>query len=976
MTPERWKQVKEVLATAREMAPGERPAYLQQSCANDDALRLDVESLLAEEQRLRQGFLQQTDLARAAATLLPDEEKSWIGRRVGSYRIVERIGAGGMGEVYRAIRADDLYRKEVALKLVGPGLNCAFVVDRFKNERQILAGLDHPNIARLLDGGTTEEGLPYFVMELIEGQPITEYCEQHHLSVTERLTLFLQVCLAVQFAHQRLIIHRDIKPRNILVTQQGLVRLLDFGIAKVVDADAGDKVTDATQTEFRILTPRYASPEQIRGEAITTASDVYSLGVVLYEVLTGQSPYGPTVTTPQQTARAVCDSDPEKPSAAARRKVREHEGPNGQSANDDARVGDIPSEKLRRQLSGDLDTIVLMALRKEPARRYPSVERLAEDIRRHLENLPVTARADTVRYRTSKFVRRHKFGVVGSAIAVLALLCGLSMALYEAHMAERRFNDVRKLANSLIFEMHDSIQDLPGSTPARKLLVSRAIEYLDSLAQESSGDASLQAELADAYEKVGRVQGGDFGRANLGDNEAALVSFRKMLAIRQSLARAKPRDVAAQVAVARSYRVIADLYAVYLGDLKAALETCAKALAITEPLSKLNPTHERLTRELAADYEKLGDIQGGGNGSAANLADLTSALANHVRSHALVETLAARAPADRYLQRWLGVADFKLQNDLNESDDLDAATLHAKEAAAIFERLADQSNNTLVGHDVAAGYDALAKLLERNGRFDEALPYFRKEVSLIEPSVTADPNNVEYAADLASAQANVGYTLCKTGKCREGIPLLQSALAVMGRVDPSGRNTQTQASIAAIENCLADALEQAGRWDEELDHYAHARKIYQSIAAREPMDVSIRTMLAAVENGMAGAHARQGQLARALTGYQDSLNTSIPLISATSGNLRAIYCAYKSYAELGDTAVALAKHTGPSRQRRQYFSQARNWYQQSLDMAARLPHKASVDTGGFASPEKAIVVSRLAQCDQALATMRSVDPNQ
>ena len=326
MTPERWQHVKQVLATALELAPTERAAYLERSYAADASLRCDIEPLVESEQRLREQFLDGADLAAAAAALISPDENFWVGRRVGPYRVVEQIGMGGMGEVYRAFRADDQYKKVVALEFVRAGQYSNEVLTRFKNERQILAGLDHPNLAKLLDGGTSEEGMPYFVMELIDGQPITEYCNQHDLSIRERLKLFLQVCAGVHYAHQHLIVHRDIKPGNILVTAEGIPKLLDFGIAKIVESGQDASMADTTLTSFRILTPRYASPEQIKGEPMTIATDVYSLGVVMYELLTGQSPYEFVNRSTQEFAQEVCELEPQKPSLAVLRSPQPGDG--------------------------------------------------------------------------------------------------------------------------------------------------------------------------------------------------------------------------------------------------------------------------------------------------------------------------------------------------------------------------------------------------------------------------------------------------------------------------------------------------------------------------------------------------------------------------------------------------------------------------------------------------------------------------
>jgi eukaryotic-like serine/threonine-protein kinase len=309
MTPERWQQIREIFDGAVKLRAEERAKYLNTACATDAELRHEVESLLLSDDDAGTDFLNTPALSLAHPAPSPTFDR--LGRRLGAYTILEEVGRGGMGEVYRAARADGQYEQQVAIKLVRGGHDTALVLGRFRHERQILASLDHPNIARLLDGGTTEEGIPYLVMELIEGTPINQYCDSHSLNVTERLHLFLQVCSAVQYAHQRLVIHRDIKPGNILVTKEGVPKLLDFGIAKILDPSAGAEATVAAP-----MTPEFASPEQVRGEPITTATDVYSLGVVLYQLMTGLSPYPASTRTPHEFARAICEWEPERPSIA------------------------------------------------------------------------------------------------------------------------------------------------------------------------------------------------------------------------------------------------------------------------------------------------------------------------------------------------------------------------------------------------------------------------------------------------------------------------------------------------------------------------------------------------------------------------------------------------------------------------------------------------------------------------------------
>jgi len=317
MTPERYQQIKNLFHAALEREPGERAAFLDQACAHDPSLRAEVETLLAAAEPA-EGFIERA-IQDAVTLIAADQPEPVEGQRIGPYEVIRQIARGGMGAVYLAMRADDQYRKHVAIKLIRRGLDTDDIIRRFRNERQILAGLDHPNIARLLDGGATDDGRPYLVMEYIAGEPIDDYGDQHKLGAEDRLTLFRQVCAAVHCAHQHLVIHRDIKPSNILVTEDGTPKLLDFGIAKLLTPELAAQTLDATAPALRLMTPDYASPEQVRGEPITTASDVYSLGVVLYGLLTGHRPYRLTGRTPHEVLQAVCEQDPEKPSTAITR---------------------------------------------------------------------------------------------------------------------------------------------------------------------------------------------------------------------------------------------------------------------------------------------------------------------------------------------------------------------------------------------------------------------------------------------------------------------------------------------------------------------------------------------------------------------------------------------------------------------------------------------------------------------------------
>ncbi len=492
---ERKRRVFELLDQALERPARDRPAFLDQACSDDDALRLELESLLDTE--VDDGGL----LAEPAFSV--HAEDAGVGRRIGRYQLVRLLDRGGMGSVYLAERED--FEQRVALKLIRRGLDAdEILVRRFQNERQILARLVHPHIARLLDGGATEDLLPYFVMEYVEGEPIDRYCEARGLPIGERLGIFRKVCSAVQFAHQNLVIHRDLKPGNILITAGGEPKLLDFGIAKLLDQGL------AAQTLTTIpgqgpMTPRYASPEQIRLEPVTTASDVYSLGVLLYELLTGLDPYCVDSGRGDEIARAICEREPDKPSTAVRRRAPEA----------DAAL----SRNLRRRLAGDLDSIVLKAMRKEPRERYASAEQLSEDLRRHLAGLPVGAQTGHFTYRASKFVRRHRLGMAVAA-AFLLLILGFSVAttvLWQQAERDRRAaqtafkqaeRDRRAVQTAFKFlkEMIGSAD--PDQAKGEKLT---AIELLeggkDKVAEELNDVPELQIDVAgmlgDVFRKLG-----------------------------------------------------------------------------------------------------------------------------------------------------------------------------------------------------------------------------------------------------------------------------------------------------------------------------------------------------------------------------------------------------------------------------------------------------------------------------------------
>jgi len=519
---DRWLRIEYLFYAALDLEPDGRPPFLDQACRDDAELRKEVESLLQLEGQTI-GFLRKPVLGAAQQIA---EKKELPGKRIGAYQLLRPIGEGGMGKVYLAARADDLYRKEFAIKTVhgGLGQNPAMLL-RFRSERQILANLDHPTIARLLDGGITDDGLPYLVMEYVNGIRVDDYCRINKLGTEQRLQLFCAVCSAVEYAHKNLVVHRDIKPANILVTAEGIPKLLDFGIAKLLDPEGGQLAQ--TRTTERMMTPEYASPEQVRGDQVTTSTDIYALGVLLYELLAGKRPFQLDTTSPFELARIICEQDPQLPSVVS------------------AANPELAAPDASRTVSGDLDNIVLMAMRKEPARRYVSVSALASDVKAYLTGYPVQARSDTWKYRSGKFVRRHKAAAAAAVIVVLALV-GFSIGMgLLAKRATRERLAAQRESQFLkgIFEAATPDRSRGQQITARELL-DQGAKRVD---RELAGDPELQGTMLDA---IGNAYSalGLYGQAELllerayvlrsrtlgdGSTDVAATLFNLAVAIRQ-----------------------------------------------------------------------------------------------------------------------------------------------------------------------------------------------------------------------------------------------------------------------------------------------------------------------------------------------------------------------------------------------------------------------------------------------------------
>lgn len=960
MTPEEWHRVKEVLQTALELDPGARAGFLDSACPSENSLRSEVESLLRSHDQDRVS-LEQPIAIDPANLLVSTSPATWIGRCLGPYKLLEQVGEGGMGAVYRAVRADGSYDKQVAIKLIRSGLGTDFFVARFRNERQILAALEHPNIARLLDGGVTEEGLPYVVLEFVTGMPIDEYCARHDLPIADRLKLFRTVCSAVQYAHQNLVVHRDLKPGNILVTEDGVPKLLDFGIAKILDPEKEDG-GDHTLTMMRVMTPDFASPEQVRGDPITTASDVYSLGVILYLLLAGRRPYRVSGAAPHEIIKAICDTDPEKPSTAVTRSEKREKTaqPDAQARAGEGTEQDSKGDRLRRALSGDLDNIVLKALRKERERRYATIEQFSEDIRRHLEHLPVIARKDTPAYRASKFVLRHKVGVGATVVFAFALIAAFSITVREERIAQRRFNDVRSLANSLIFDIHDSIKDLPGSTPARKVIVDRALRYLNALAQESSRDLGLQRELATAYARVGLVQG-NYRQDNLGDVKGSLDSYQRALEIRKQVD-AKSRDWLDRLALAEAYRLVAEQQWP-TGKEHEARDNMDRAIAISEALNKAHPNDPKVLYELSFDHEssQLIGYPNDPEGDLKGRADIRRALE--------VDEALLKIQPDGLRELYGYAVDLsRMGGSLGGTDPNGALTYYQRELE-ISQKLTQRSSELRYAREVAHAYSEIGGVYDDFGDYPGAVVNNEKALAIFQGLSQSDPKNAYVRQSLAISYINTAVAVAKAGDFGLALEDSNKGQEIMRSLASAApENKSLQHSFAAVVVAGGTVFMRSHHPEAALGKFQEARAIYKSLFDAGFDSAFHGACTAECSEKMGEASALAGNAQGAADYFHQALTIAERLISANSGDVNALYVAADAYSGLGDLSFKKAGQPGQTASlRKANWTEARSWYAKSLAAWHRIEHPNRSAMNGFDVGDPAQVARNLHQCEATLA---------
>ncbi len=796
MDSELWTRMRPLLEELLELPEGERRAHLEGACA-DEGLRGRIWALV-EAEHADADFLEPGPTEPARPVLRS-------GAMAGPWRLVRVIGSGGMGTVWLAERADRQFEKDVAVKFLHPGLASGPLVERFALERNVLALLEHPNVARLLDAGVQQGGLTFLVMEFVDGERIDRWCDRHKLSVNGRIELFGKICAAVQAAHAHLIVHRDLKPSNVLVTEEGEPKLLDFGIAKVL-GEGDPSGSDLTRTDLRQLTPGYASPEQMTGDPITIATDVYSLGVVLYELLAGSRPHDLDTRNPVEMARIVCNVEPRPLSTV----------PAKNPARVAAARGTDPG-RLRRRLTGDLENIVAKCLRVDPERRYASVAELRSDLQNYLTGLPVQARPDSALYRTSKFVRRNALAV-GAALALFAaVLTGgiVSLNLWldaedarvvaddEAQRAraaetraDRRFDEVRGLAGELMFGLYDRIETLPGATAAREELVASSLDYLDRLTQEAALDRELLYEVAEGYRRMGDVQGSP-ARASLGDTAGALESYRKGLEVLHSC----PPDEEVLGLRARLHGRIGDLQR-FNGDTGAALESYERMRGLAEARIELAPDSEPAARMLGEVDSKTGDVL-------FSVGRTEEALESYDRS---LEELRGAHGRGSLRDRMLLHAQI---GDMHASlHDLEQAGVHLNEGVSIAERLVGESPlDAQARRDLASVLAKLGYVELSAGRPRDALAHYQGALGISEELAEADPADRIALRDLGLAHGKLGDALQKLGELDAALGSYQRAREIAGVAGLLLEDAQS----GELGRDLARALLQSATIELELD---------------------------------------------------------------------------------------------------------------------------------------------------------------
>ncbi len=821
MDPRAWSEIEAVLEAALEVEPGGRAALLRDRCEGRPDVLAEVESLLAAHDRA-------THFLEPAVVAEPDDRVSAVGAFIDAYHLVERIGEGGMGEVYRAERADGTFAHQVAVKIGRVAMAGADATRRFRAEQAILASLHHPNVVTLFDAGTLADGRPFFVMELVDGAPITRHCRDAGLGLDARLRLFRQVCAAVQHAHRHAVVHRDLKPANILVTADGLPKVLDFGIAKLLDSPAAAANPTLTGPWSGPLTPNYASPEQVRGLPVTTASDIYALGVLLYELVVGVRPYDVEGKPLDEVMRLIAQADPPRPSAAAAGR-------------------DAPGIEPRR-LRGDLDAIVLKAMHKDPEGRFASADELAADLGRFLDGRAVEAREPSFSYLAWALARRHKTGVAIAALALAGVIGALGVALWQRQVAvrerlraEQNFADTRRLANTLIFEIHDAILPLAGATPVRRTIADEAARYLARLDAQDGDDPTLRRELAVAYGRLGAVLGNPSG-PNLGDREGALKALNR--------ARELLRPLAASTSAPAD--VLAALIAID-NQLATVIATAPSGPVAIEPRAlrrEAVDAGERLVARAPAD-DRYRTALGSALFGLALGEPGKAALPVWERARQVYASLLDARPADPGRMRNVALVHKYIGVVHDNERESDLAERHYREALQLDERrLTGRPDDRQAMFDVAIDLGNVAGMAMRRDDFRNALPLLERSVALRDTLAASDPADVQARQRLARALSRLGTCYRLLGDAARARAQHERALALFAAGDGAPRDLYVRWELGTLRYDVGLLALQERRPLDACRWFRLALDDYQAVGAGRPLTTMERSQVEELSGNM------------------------------------------------------------------------------------------------------------------------------
>ncbi len=860
MKPEQFRLVESVFARALDADADQRDTLIQDACRGDVVVLERVRELL--DAHLGAGhFLETPRSARLDASLEDDEpDDPYLGRRFGAYEATERIGAGGMGVVYRGRRSDDQYEKRVAIKFVRQSVDSADIQERFERERRLLAPLQHPNIAMLLDAGVSDDGAPYIVMEHVEGRQIDEHCRLGSLSVDDRLRLFLSVCDAVQAAHNALVAHLDLKPSNILVTPDGHVKLVDFGVAQLLNSRH-------TANATRAFTPAYAAPEQVEGTALSASTDVYSLGAVLYNLLANVRPFATESEAGLRIEETMLSKPPTPPSGAACSTGQEP----------DAKA----TARLRRRLAGDLDMIVLKAMRKDPADRYSSPSALADDIRRHLNGRTVYAAPDTFAYRSSRFLRRNRYAVGAAVLLTLTLTGGVvgttwqaAAATRERGRAEARFEDLRRLTNVLVTQVDERLADLPGSIEARRAIIVESAAYLDSLSRDVQDEPDLLLEVAASYEQLADLQRNMIS-SDLGDTERATQNHLAAKELRERVLALRPNDPDALKGLATSAIRVGDMKRSQ-GDIAGAIESYREGesrwarAADSGVIDELDGLHSR-----AVALTKIGIAeQMRGNLDACETA--------FTEAHAMNSDIVTRDPGRLVDLRNLAVTLEKLGDVSERRGDAARALEQYRDAHEIYTRLASiEPNDSRHLFSVAVSHSKLGEVLgyptySNIGDTAGAVREYELGRAMIDRLVRADPSDARARGAAAFFDRRLGTLYALNGQYEQALALQFAAHdAALATVDQNPSDTRALTDVASTRMTIAATYEEMEQIEDALEWHSRAiesqRKALEinpeSAGTRLELAVALRTCadnrIALAENNSDDAAGRRAGLLQA-----------------------------------------------------------------------------------------------------------------